>query len=161
MDGLLLSHLSLSREPFDSRTTEAGSRTIPGTRFFNILHFWRLQFSRFSFRTAVLLESPFRPLLGHIEHLSPLTWCPRNLTLSKGWRHGCSKESSASPYVILVVYLLSLMGVSKTERKRVLADYEPILDRYKLELPPAIFGALVRTETAKKLKRVRFFVTRN
>ena len=64
-------------------------------------------------------------------------------------------------YVILVVYLLSLMGVSKTERKRVLADYESILDRYKLELPPAIFGALVRTETAKKLKQVRFFVTRN
>lgn len=64
-------------------------------------------------------------------------------------------------YVILVVYLLSLMGVSKTERKRVLADYESILDRYKLELPPAIFGALVRTETAKKLKQTRVFVTRN
>ena len=64
-------------------------------------------------------------------------------------------------YVILVVYLLSLMGVSKTERKRVLADYESILDRYKLELPPVIFGALVRTETAKKLKQTRVFVTRN
>lgn len=64
-------------------------------------------------------------------------------------------------YVILVVYLLSLMGVSKTERKRVLTDYEAILDRYKLELPSAIFGALVRTETAKKLKQTRVFVTRN
>lgn len=29
----------------------------------------------------LLVATP--PLLGHIEHLSPLIWCPRNLTLSR------------------------------------------------------------------------------
>ena len=31
------------------------------------------------------------PLLGHIEHLSPLTWCPRNLTLSRDGRRPASE----------------------------------------------------------------------
>ena len=45
------------------------------------------------------------PLLGHIEHLSPLTWCPRNLTLStpptssRGRSSGCrtSRRSRSGP----------------------------------------------------------------
>ncbi|MEE0243910.1 MAG: hypothetical protein U0H36_00005, partial [Eggerthellaceae bacterium] len=33
------------------------------------------------------------PLLGHIEHLSPLTWCPRNLTLSNPSVHTLHGDS--------------------------------------------------------------------
>lgn len=63
-------------------------------------------------------------------------------------------------YIILVVYLLTLMGVSKTERKRVVSEYEAILAKYKKELPASIYGALIRTETGKKLQQTKDFVTR-
>lgn len=67
--------------------------------------------------------------------------------------------SDITDYVILIVYLLSLIRVSKTDRKRLILDYEGILRKYKRELSIDIFGRLFRTETSRKLKELRKYVT--
>lgn len=69
--------------------------------------------------------------------------------------------SDITDYVILIVYLLSLLGFSKTDRKRLISDYEAILLKYRKELPSGIYGKLVRTETPNKLKMLKKYVTKS
>ena len=69
--------------------------------------------------------------------------------------------SDITDYVILIVYLLSLLGFSKTDRKRLISDYEAILLKYRKELPSGIYGKLVRTETPSKLKMLKKYVTKS
>lgn len=69
--------------------------------------------------------------------------------------------SDITDYVILVVYLLELLKLPKTDRKRLVSDYEGILLRYKKELPPGIYGSFVRTETQNKLKLLKIYVTKS
>jgi abortive infection bacteriophage resistance protein len=72
---------------------------------------------------------------------------------------GLINFSDITDYVILVVYLLGLLKLPKTNRKRLVSDYEGILLRYKKELPLGIYGSFVRTETQKKLKLLKIYVT--
>lgn len=69
--------------------------------------------------------------------------------------------SDITDYVVLIVYILGLLKVSKTERKRLLADFEEILLRYRRELPVGIYGKLVRTETSRKVRQARDLVARS
>ena len=69
--------------------------------------------------------------------------------------------SDITDYVILVVYFLGLLELSKTERKRLISDYEGILLRYKKELPREIFGSFVRTETQNKLNLLKKYVSKS
>lgn len=69
--------------------------------------------------------------------------------------------SDITDYVILIVYLLGLLGLSKTDRKRLISDYETILLKYKRELPLEIYGRLVRTETSGKIKTLKKCVTKS
>lgn len=67
--------------------------------------------------------------------------------------------SDLTDYVVLIVYLLSLIKMSKTDRKRLISSYEETLSKYKSELPIEIYGRLVRTETSTKLVALRKYVT--
>ncbi|MDO4289600.1 MAG: Abi family protein [Eggerthellaceae bacterium] len=69
--------------------------------------------------------------------------------------------SDITDYVILIVYLLSLFRLPKTDRKRLISDYEAILLKYKRELPLEIYGRLVRTETSNKLDTLKKYVTKS
>lgn len=69
--------------------------------------------------------------------------------------------SDITDYVILVVYLLGLLKLPKTDRKRLVSDFEGILIRYKKELPLGIYGSFVRTETQDKLKLMKKHVTKS
>lgn len=64
-------------------------------------------------------------------------------------------------YIVLIVYFLSLLKLSKTDRRRLISDFEAILIKYKKELPVGIYGRLFRTETSKKLKTLRKYVTKS
>lgn len=66
--------------------------------------------------------------------------------------------SDITDYVILVVYLLGLLKLPKTDRKRLVSGYEGILLRYKKELPRGIYGHFVRTEAQNKLKLLKKYV---
>lgn len=69
--------------------------------------------------------------------------------------------SDITDYVILVVYLLGLLKLPKTDRKRLVSDYEGILLRYKKELPRTIYGSFVRTETQNKLELLKKHVAKS
>lgn len=67
--------------------------------------------------------------------------------------------SDITDYVILIVYVLSLLRIPKGDRKRLISDYEKILLRYKKELPLEIYGGFVRTEAPAKLNALKRYVT--
>lgn len=69
--------------------------------------------------------------------------------------------SDITDYVILVVYLLGLLKLPKTDRKRLVSGYEGILLRYKKELPRGIYGHFVRTEAQNKLKLPKKYVMKS
>lgn len=69
--------------------------------------------------------------------------------------------SDITDYVILVVYLLGLLKLPKTDRKRLVSGYEGILLRYKKELPRGIYGHFVRTEAQNKLKLLKKYVMKS
>lgn len=69
--------------------------------------------------------------------------------------------SDITDYVILVVYLLGLLKLPKTDRKRLVSGYEGILLRYKKELPRGIYGHFVRTEAQDKLKLLKKYVMKS
>ena len=69
--------------------------------------------------------------------------------------------SDLTDYVLLVVYLLGLLKLPKTDRKRLVSGYEGILLRYKKELPRGIYGHFVRTEAQNKLKLLKKYVMKS
>ena len=69
--------------------------------------------------------------------------------------------SDITDYIILVVYLLGLLKLPKTDRKRLVSGYEGILLRYKKELPRGIYGHFVRTEAQDKLKLLKKYVMKS
>ena len=69
--------------------------------------------------------------------------------------------SDITDYIILVIYLLGLLKLPKTDRKRLVSDYEGILLHYKKELPNSIYGSFVRTETQEKLKLLKKYVMKS
>lgn len=69
--------------------------------------------------------------------------------------------SDITDYVILVVYLLGLLKLPKTDRKRLVSGYEGILLRYKKELPRGIYGHFVHTEAQNKLKLLKKYVMKS
>lgn len=69
--------------------------------------------------------------------------------------------SDITDYVILVVYLLGLLKLPKTDRTRLVSGYEGILLRYKKELPRGIYGHFVRTEAQNKLKLLKKYVMKS
>lgn len=69
--------------------------------------------------------------------------------------------SDITDYVILVVYLLGLLKLPKTDRKRLVSGYEGILLRYKKELPRGIYSHFVRTEAQNKLKLLKKYVMKS
>lgn len=68
--------------------------------------------------------------------------------------------SDITDYIILVVYLLGLLKLPKTDQKRLVSDFEAILLRHKKDLPREVYGRLVRTESGNKLKQLRAYITR-
>ena len=69
--------------------------------------------------------------------------------------------SDITDYVIFVVYLLGLLKLPKTDRKRLVSGYEGILLRYKKELPRGIYVHFVRTEAQNKLKLPKKYVMKS
>lgn len=68
--------------------------------------------------------------------------------------------SDITDYVMLVLYLMTLMKVPKTERRRFVSDYEAILKKYKAELPIEIYGSLIRTESVRKMEQAKRYIAR-
>ena len=62
-------------------------------------------------------------------------------------------------YVVLVVYLMIQIGLTKTEYKQFLSGYEGILERFHAELPFNIYSKIIKTNARAKLATAREFVS--
>ena len=51
------------------------------------------------------------------------------------------------------------MGFTKVERRRRIAEYEAVLERYRVELPINVYSKLIKTSTRSKLTALRQFVS--
>lgn len=61
-------------------------------------------------------------------------------------------------YVILLVYLMTLMSFTTTEREHFISEYEAILERFRSELPFNIYSKIIKTTAQHKLMTLRNFV---
>ena len=61
-------------------------------------------------------------------------------------------------YVVLIVYLMRLMGFTKTECKQLVAGYEAVVEKYRSELPFNVYSKIIKTTARAKLAALREFV---
>ncbi|MDO4442494.1 MAG: Abi family protein [Slackia sp.] len=61
-------------------------------------------------------------------------------------------------YVVLIVYLMHQIGLSRTECKQLISGYEAILEHFRAEVPFGIYSRVIKTDVRGKLARIRDFV---
>lgn len=61
-------------------------------------------------------------------------------------------------YVALAAYLMRCMGLSKTECKRFIGDYESLIERYRTILPINIYSRIIKTTAKGKVMELREFI---
>lgn len=66
--------------------------------------------------------------------------------------------SDITDYVVLIVYLMGLMGLTKTERRQFLVGYETVLERFYAELPFNVYSKIVKTSARGKVAAARRYV---
>lgn len=62
-------------------------------------------------------------------------------------------------YIVLVVYLMHCMGLTKTECKQFITGYEGIIEKYRTELPFNMYSCIIGNTTQRKLAVLRQFVS--
>lgn len=62
-------------------------------------------------------------------------------------------------YLILVVYQLKLLHVSKTEMRRTISGFEDIVERLRLNIPTNIFSQIIHTDNHSKITQLKEFVS--
>ncbi|MBQ6660822.1 MAG: Abi family protein [Lachnospiraceae bacterium] len=63
-----------------------------------------------------------------------------------------------SDYVILMCYYMKLLGISKSEIKSFIRDYERITDEYKNSVQPAIANIVIHSDYNSRMSALKSFV---
>lgn len=61
-------------------------------------------------------------------------------------------------YLVLIVYLLKLLGVTKTELKKIINEFEELVMKLRKNIPTSIFVQIIHTDYASKTAQLRKFV---
>lgn len=61
-------------------------------------------------------------------------------------------------YLILIVYLLKLLGVTKTELKKIINEFEELVIKLRKSIPTSIFVQIIHTDYASKTAQLRKFI---
>jgi abortive infection bacteriophage resistance protein len=64
---------------------------------------------------------------------------------------------SMTDYLVLVIYQMKLIGVTKTEMKRVITSYTEIVDRLRTGIPTSVFSKIVYTDNKPKVETLKQF----
>lgn len=62
-------------------------------------------------------------------------------------------------YLVLVVYQLKLLHVSKNELKRLIAGFEDIVEKLRSNIPTSIFNQIIHTNNNAKIATLKKFVS--
>lgn len=76
-----------------------------------------------------------------------------NATGVKGLTFG-----TITDYLVLVIYQLKLLHVSKTEMKRIISGFEDIVEKLRSNVPTSIFNQIIHTDNNAKLIKLKNFV---
>ena len=63
-------------------------------------------------------------------------------------------------YLLLIVYLLKLIGVSKPELKRLISNYCDIVEKLRGMIPINIFNQIIHTDNNSKIALLKTFITK-
>ena len=64
-------------------------------------------------------------------------------------------------YLILIIYQLKLLCVSKTDMRKMISGFEDIVDKLRLNIPTNIFSQIIHTDNQSKITILKAFVARH
>ena len=62
-------------------------------------------------------------------------------------------------YLILVIYQLKLLCVSKREIRRMISDFEDVVDKLRTSIPTNIFSQIIHTDNHAKITRLKKYIS--
>jgi len=68
--------------------------------------------------------------------------------------------ATITDYLVLLVYQLKMLGVSKTEMRRFVSGFEEIVARMKNGVPASVFGQIIHTDNNTKLKALKIYISK-
>lgn len=80
-----------------------------------------------------------------------------NAILNATGVNGVSFET-ISDYLVLVVYLLSLLRMPKNDMKRLISSYAECTERLRKTIPTSVFNQIIRTDNNAKITALRKFI---
>lgn len=63
-------------------------------------------------------------------------------------------------YLILLIYQLKLLKVSKTEMKKMISEFEDIVEKLRISIPANIFAQIIHTDNHFKIQQLKNYVSR-
>lgn len=63
-------------------------------------------------------------------------------------------------YLVLIIYIMKLLGETKTEMKRVISNYTDIVEKLRTQIPMSIFNQIIRTDNNAKIKSLKAYVAK-
>ena len=61
-------------------------------------------------------------------------------------------------YLVLIVYQLKHIGVTKTELKKLIANYTDIVEKLRVSIPASIFSQIIHTDNNTKVTALRIYI---
>ena len=61
-------------------------------------------------------------------------------------------------YLVLIVYQLKLLGVTKTELKKIINEFEELVEKLRKSIPMSIFVQIIHTDHSSKIAQLRKFI---
>ncbi len=71
-----------------------------------------------------------------------------------------SNSRTITDYLILVIYQLKLLHVSKSEMKRIISRFEYIVEKLRSNIPINIFHQIIYTDNRSKIILLKKFVSK-
>lgn len=69
------------------------------------------------------------------------------------------KFNTITDYIILIIFELKLLKLTKTEMKQVVSNYESIVENLRRNVPAHIFNQIVHTDSKDKLDQLKKFIS--
>lgn len=66
--------------------------------------------------------------------------------------------TTITDYIVLIVYMLSLFGVTKTKTKKFVREFEELCENLRKEIPVSFYNQIIHTDAMKKLTALKKFI---
>ena len=63
-------------------------------------------------------------------------------------------------YLVLIIYILKALKVTKTEMKRIVNNFQEITDELRNKIPTNVYNRIVYTDYTNKLVQLRKFISK-